>query len=73
MTAANIANNDDCNITVVIPTDVALEMTKLYLDHHSSSHWIGEDTIYDTYKHFKKRLDRLEIEIEDEKEERNED
>lgn len=66
---AAINNNDDCNINIINNIDVALEMTKLYLDHHSSSHWIGENTIYETYKHFKKKLDRLELEIEDEKEE----
>lgn len=67
--AALIGNNcDDCNIEMNM-IDIALEMTKLYLQYHSSSHYITEQLIYETYKNFKKRLENMNSDGENENEE----
>lgn len=64
----DIVNNDDCNINVVSTLDVALEMTKLYLQYHSSSCYITEQLIFETYKNFREKLENI-----DKGEEENED
>jgi len=56
----DIVNNDDCNINVVSTLDVALEMTKLYLQYHSSSCYITEQLIFETYKNFRERLKNID-------------
>lgn len=55
----DIVNNDDCNINVVSTLDVALEMTKLYLQYHSSSCYITEQLIFETYKNFREKLKNI--------------
>lgn len=56
----DIVNNDDCNINVVSTLDVALEMTKLYLQYHSSSCYITEQLIFETYKNFREKLRNID-------------
>lgn len=56
----DIVNNDDCNINVVSTLDVALEMTKLYLQYHSSSCYITEQLIFETYKNFREKLKNID-------------
>lgn len=56
--AAEIVNNDDCNITVVNAVDVALELTRIYLQYHSTNRWVNEDTVYEVYKGFKEKIEK---------------
>lgn len=57
--SALIGNNcDDCNVDVEL-VDVALEMTKLYLQYHSASHYITEQLIFETYKNFREKLKNI--------------
>lgn len=56
----DIVNNDDCNINIVSTLDVALEMTKLYLQYHSSSCYITEQLIFETYKNFREKLKNID-------------
>lgn len=56
----DILNNDDCNINVLYATNVAIELTKLYYERKSSSDYVSEKSIFETYKYYKEKVEKLE-------------